>query len=245
MGGASATNMSRVVRFRHDGWHRLIPKEYSHDPLSTNPGELKIIDELSGATSDSIQAERKNLPGIAIHELVFGFPHSEIINDAFCYPGKDGNRFNDSTRGAWYAADSIDASIAEVAFHRVRRLADTVLAGAPQSRPLRESFFYDDWHATFDMDVHSLEPIEDYADCLKADPVPSCYAASQAHANRLLKEGSNGILYPSVRLRGHQCVACFRPALIYAPRRTKRIEITLESIEAGYKLLDVHDVPLP
>jgi hypothetical protein len=245
MDGASAIEMSRVVRFRQDGWHRLIPKEYSRDLSSDKPDESKIINQLDGATSDSTQAERKSLPGIGIHELVFGFAHSEIINDAFCHPSKDGNRFNESTRGAWYAADTIDASIAEIAFPRARRLGDVVLPDTPQARPLRESFFYDDWNATFDMDVHSLEPIEDYTDCLKPDPIPRCYAASQALANRLLKEGSNGILYPSVRLPGHWCVACFRPALIYAPRRVKRIEITLESVETGYQLLDVRDIPLP
>jgi RES domain-containing protein len=245
MGGTRAIEMSRVVRFRQDGWHRLIPKEYSHDSLSDKPDESKIINQLDGATSDSAQAERKSLPGIGIHELVFGFPHSEIINDAFCHPGKDGNRFNDNTRGAWYAADSLDTSIAEVAFHRAHRLADVVLPSASQNRPLTEIFFYDDWNATFDMDIHSLEPVEDYMDCLKADPIPSCYAASQALANRFLRERSNGILYPSVRLPGHQCVACFRPALIYSPRRAKRIEITLRSVETGYQLSDVREIALP
>lgn len=234
-----------MVRFKEDGWHRLIPSEYSHDTSYDDREALKIINQLDAATDDSVQAQRKGLLGINLHELVFGFPHAEIINDAFCYPGKDGNRFNDNRRGAWYAAEHIETSVAEVAFHKARRLADVVLPGTPHNRPLTESFVYDDWLATFDMDVHWLEPSSDYVECLQAEPIPSCYAVPQALANRLLKEGASGIRYPSVRHQGFNCIACFRPALVHTPRRAKRVEITLESVDTGYQLLPFREISLP
>jgi RES domain-containing protein len=231
-----------VVPFRQKGWHRLIPSQFSHD-LPAN--EAEIINRLDGSTDDSVQAQRRGLIGINVHELVFGLPHAEVINDAFCCPGKDGNRFNDSTRGAWYAAEQIETSIAEVAFHKARRLAQVIVPNTPHGRPQAESSSYDDWLADFEMEIHSLEPPDDFADCLKAEPIPACYTASQALANRLLKQGANGILYPSVRRKDHQCLACFRPALVHTPRRAKRIEITLESIEAGYQLLPFKELELP
>ena|ERR1035441_10293575 len=49
---------------------------------------------------------------------------------------------------------------------------------------------------------------------LKAGAIPECYRDSQQLAANLLMLGSNGIVYPSVRLSGGTCVVCFRPALI-------------------------------
>jgi hypothetical protein len=40
------------------------------------------------------------------------------------------------------------------------------------------------------------------------------YAASQALAHQLLADGSNGVIYRSVRHPGSECLACFRPALV-------------------------------
>ena len=40
------------------------------------------------------------------------------------------------------------------------------------------------------------------------------YSASQALARELLKEGSSGIVYDSVRHKGGQCAAVFRPTVM-------------------------------
>ncbi|MGE5813463.1 MAG: RES family NAD+ phosphorylase, partial [Acidobacteriota bacterium] len=37
-------------------------------------------------------------------------------------------------------------------------------------------------------------------------------------AARLLASGSNGVVYPSVRDPGGQCLACFRPRLVHNVR---------------------------
>jgi hypothetical protein len=246
MAGASAISMPRLTYFKEDGWHRLIPSEYGRDlsSLAEAKEELDIINRLDGSTDDSVQAQNKGLLGIKLHELVFGFLNAEIVNDAFCYPGKDGNRFNDNTRGAWYAADFQETSVAEVAFHKAHRLAEIILPGSPHNRPERDVHLYDDWLANFDTDVHWLEPRTEYEESLKSEPIPGCYAASQALANVLLNGRSNGILYPSVRREGFRCIACFRPALVHAPRRESRIEITLESTPTGYQLLPVREVEI-
>jgi hypothetical protein len=54
-------------------------------------------------------------------------------------------------------------------------------------------------------------------------------------ARQLLAEKSNGILYPSVRHKGGLCMACFRPALVYQPRRTERYEIRLKAVKGVYE----------
>ncbi|HYN38795.1 MAG TPA: RES family NAD+ phosphorylase, partial [Rhodospirillales bacterium] len=49
---------------------------------------------------------------------------------------------------------------------------------------------------------------------------------SQELAERLLQEGSAGIVYPSVRRPGGTCLACFRPALVQHVRRAGRWRFT-------------------
>ena len=95
---------------------------------------------------------------------------------------------------------------------------------------------YDDWRADFQSNFHILKPASKFAACLQPEPVPACYADSQALARTLLNNGSNGLIYPSVRRKGFDCLVCFRPALVYNPRRSDRYELTLTAATApaGY-----------
>lgn len=190
---------------------------------------------LDAATNERIQGELYGLSGIGNFELVYGIPNAAIIRAAFLHPGPSGSRFNDTTRGAWYAARSVETSIAEVAYHKAKRLSEIVVPGLPQERPNEEVSSYDDWQADFRGPFHVLEPVGKYADCLQPEPVPQCYMPSQLLARQLLAQKSNGILYPSVRHKGGTCLACFRPALVYRPRWADRYEIRLKAVQHGYK----------
>jgi hypothetical protein len=189
---------------------------------------------LDGATNDRVQGEQHGLIGISTYELIYGIANAHIVNAAFTHTNEAGSRFSDQTRGAWYAADHLETSIAEVTYHKGKRLAEIVVPELPGGRPNHEVSTYDDWLADFRSAFHALDPPEEFSDCLKPEPVPLCYAASQQLARRLLDEGSNGLLYPSVRRAGARCLACFRPALVYHPRRAARLEIGFESTPAGY-----------
>jgi hypothetical protein len=45
-------------------------------------------------------------------------------------------------------------------------------------------------------------------------------------AEQLLKEGSLGVIYPSVRKTGGTNLVCFRPALVGDVRKTDQFEFT-------------------
>jgi hypothetical protein len=45
-----------------------------------------------------------------------------------------------------------------------------------------------------------------------------------------------------VRHKGGTCLACFRPALVYQPRRAERYEVRLQAVKDGYKT-SVRTVP--
>lgn len=228
-----------VRAFHWPDAHRLIPSRYSESgtvlsALAGNEKELEDLVLLDGATNDRVQSEQRGSIGISTFELVYAIPNAQVVNAAYAHPNESGSRFNDHTRGAWYAADSQKASLAEVVYHKSRRLSDILVPEAPYQRPPRDVSTYDDWLADFRADFHVLDPPQDFPQFLQPEPVPECYAASQALARDLLNGGSNGLVYPSVRYRRAQCIVCFRPALVYNPHRSERLEITFIANESGY-----------
>jgi len=220
--------------------HRLIPSRYSEAgtvlaDVADDDAMLADIMLLDGATNDRLQGEQNGLAGISQYELVYGIPNAHIIRAAFLHPGPFGARFNDSTRGAWYAANDLDTCVAEVAYHKAKHLAEMLVPELPEQMPDKDISDYDDWQADFHAVFHALEPAEAFADCLVAEPIPQCYQASQRLARTLLEDGSNGILYPSVRREGGRCLACFRPALVYSPRQAGRYELRLTRVGKSYR----------
>jgi RES domain-containing protein len=177
-------------------------------------------------------AENGGNSAIGPGELLFGVPEAHIVNAAFTHPGPFGGRFHSVQRGAWYAGFEIETSMAEVAFHTRRFLADGRIEG-------QHAFDYIDFLADFSGAFHTLDAAE-RANCLESDPVPQCYNASQALAKKLLFEGSNGIVYPSVRRHSGTCIACFRPALVYRPRRGQKFRL---KVEVGTDTVDSETLP--
>jgi hypothetical protein len=202
--------------------------------LAENAKELENLVLLDGATNDRVQSEERGSIGISTFELVYAIPNAHIVNAAYTHANESGSRFNDHTRGGWYAADCQKASIAEIVYHKSRRLSDIIVPDEPSQRPPQDVSTYDDWLADFQADFHVLDPPEDFSEFLQPEPVPQCYAASQALARHLLDKGSNGVVYPSVRYEGAKCIVCFRPALVYNPHRSERLEITLRANTTGY-----------
>jgi hypothetical protein len=222
------------------GSHRLIPSRFSDSgtvlsELAESPEELEALILLDGATNERVQGEQGGLAGISTYELVYGIPNARIVNAAFTHTNEYGSRFSDSTRGAWYAADRLEGSLAEVTYHKGKRLSDMIVPGEPHGKPAKEVSTFDDWRADFRSIFHVLAPAEQFSEYLKPEPVPACYAASQGLARQLLHAGSNGLRYPSVRHQTAQCLVCFRPALVYNPRRGERLEIVFTATATGYE----------
>ena len=183
--------------------------------LAEEDADLQAIFDLDAATNDRLLAEQRPLAGIGIEELVSGVPHASIINAAFCHPHPLGSRFNGPSRGAWYAAFSVETSQAEVGFHKTVQLAEI--------GRFEDSVTYDDYLADFSAAFHDLRSSPPGAGAWLD---PESYVESQALAERLLKSESLGVIYPSVRHRGGTCIACFRPAIVANVRRTKTYRFT-------------------
>ncbi len=210
-----------VTLVRQFDTHRLSPSRYSAAGesvlvrIADDDAHLRDIFELDGATNDRLLAEQQRFPGIGIEELVFGVPCSHVINAPFCHPHPLGSRFNGPDRGAWYAGFALETSQAEVAFHKSVALAETGWTS-------EESITYDDYVADFSAAFHDLRRAAGFRACLD----PRSYVASQELAERLLDEGSLGLVYPSVRHAGGTCLACFRPPLVVNVRRDATYRFT-------------------
>jgi hypothetical protein len=209
--------LAHLGEFDQQGTHRLIPTAYATESvlesLSLPANVISDLTELDAATNERKVAERGGNASISPRELLYGVPEAHIVNAAFTHPGPHGGRFNDSRRGAWYAGIELETSIDEVAFHKRRFLKEGRISE-------RISFDYADFLADFSGQFHFLDDSE-REQCLQPDPIPQCYGPSQALANSLLYSGSSGIVYPSVRHSGGTCISCFRPALVFHPRRAK------------------------
>ena len=227
--------MAHLYPFDCAGAHRLIPAKVSNgsvlETLALPSSVLADLSELDAATNERKVAERGGSAGIGSGELLYGVPEAHIVNAAFTHPGPYGGRFHAPRRGAWYAGVEIETSIAEVSFHRQRFLQNSRITG-------EHAFDYADFLADFSGIFHQLDSSES-ADCLQPSPIPQCYAASQALAHKLLYAGSNGIIYPSVRNSAGTCITCFRPALVFHPRRGDMYRITLQVGKSARKVQQV------
>jgi hypothetical protein len=67
------------------------------------------------------QARANLLPGISVHELLFGVAYAHIVNAAFTHAHPAGSRFNRPERGAWYAASELETAQAEIALHKAQK----------------------------------------------------------------------------------------------------------------------------
>ena len=200
---ASETPNTSLVR-AYDT-HRLIPSRFGNSVLATiadSEAHLADLFELDSATNDRLLAEHSLLPGIGIHELIFGVPYYRIVNAAFTHAHPLGSRFNGPDRGAWYCGLEVQTAQQEAAYHKTLDLIEVDY--------LYDEINYIDYLADFSGKFHDLRNIARYGKYLN----PMSYVSSQELAQDLLAAGSLGVVYPSVRNTGGTCIACFRPVLV-------------------------------
>lgn len=208
----------KVTTIRQDDTHRLIPSRFRESVLARladDDYQLQELFELDGATNDRLLGETNLLPGISVHELLFGVPHARVVNAAFTHPHPAGGRFNGPERGAWYAAFGLKTAHAEIAFHKSEELREI-------DWRQKETFTFDDYLADFRADLHDIRGEATCAECLD----PNSYVRSQRLAKELLAAGSGGIVYPSVRHSKGTCLVCIRPALVANVRQGRTVKLT-------------------
>jgi hypothetical protein len=122
----------------------------------------------------------------------------------FCHVSPDRkSRFSDGRHGVLYAGNFFDVALLETIHHHQRFMARTKEAAGWTSQ-FREIVL------DIDARLHDLRKPD--ADQLPALD-PKSYTASQELAAQLRAEGSNGLVYPSVRHKSGECAGLFYPDL--------------------------------
>jgi hypothetical protein len=209
-----------ISRIRWPAASRLIPSRYPSVGLFdgiASPDDLEAILEVEAWTNDRISTQLGILHRIPRDEWAVGQPMASVVMAAFCHPRPGGARFSSADRGAWYATRTLETALAESVHHRTRELAEV---GHFDTR-MQMRLYQADFAATFhDLRGHRRAYAASYA--------PDSYAASQRLASEIFEDGSNGIVYESVRHAGGECLACFRPLLVRRVRVVAHYEYRWE-----------------
>jgi hypothetical protein len=157
---------------------------------------------LESLTNPRLRDEVGEIELVPREDRIFG-PGASVIMAAFTHLNPEGSRFADDTFGAFYAAASLDTSIAETRYHR------EVFLRATRQGPLELDM------RTYLTDVSaSFHDIRGKRDQMPDIYDPDSYVASQMLARSLRLAGSNGVVFDSVRHAGGRCLAIYRPRLI-------------------------------
>jgi hypothetical protein len=154
-----------------------------------------------------------NLDLVPAHRRAAG-PGASYLMAPFTHVSKDRpSRFSDGTYGVLYVGREFETALFETMHHHARFMADTGQAAGWTSQ-FRELM----------MDVTAK--VHDCRGLPSSDPVlyPDDYTASQALASRLRRSGAEGLVYPSVRNPGGECVGLFYPDLASSPIQARHLD---------------------
>jgi hypothetical protein len=168
---------------------------------------------LEQITNPRVRDEAGDIALVSPQERVSG-PGASYIMASFTHLNPKGSRFGDGTYGVYYAASQIETAIAETVFHFEAFARDS--GDPPRMEDMRA--LVGAVAAEFE-DVNSLpEPQRSQV----LDPVS--YVEARAYALGLRASGANGVVYPSVRRSGGECVGAFRPRAMGLPHQERHLK---------------------
>jgi hypothetical protein len=219
--------------------YRVVPTRFPAVNLFdrvASPDDFDALYALEAMTNDRLRTEVGDLDLVPRDERRFG-PGWGPIMAAFTHLNPLGSRFSDGSYGVFYCALSRATAIAETRYHSGLFLAAT------QEPPMRQQMRLYTVYAEGDaVDLRgaigsavSAAGIASAASAARVasagggarepdqpahtsfDPAvlsPSDYTAGQALGRAVRASGAPGIVYPSVRDTGGECLAAFRTLLL-------------------------------
>ncbi len=202
-------------RVRWPAAHRILPSRYPpiqlFERLTDDPREWEQLAEIESLTNPRLRDQIGEIRLVPVGERVSG-PGASWVMASFTHLNPRGSRFGDGSYGVYYAARELETAIAETVFHLGRFYAAT--ADPPHAEDMRVL------SGRIDARFHDLRGGGPrWQPCLDPDD----YGASQALGRRLRAGGSNGLVYPSVRRTGGQCLGAFRPKAVGIPLQGRHL----------------------
>jgi len=193
------THATRIVAARH-------PPIDLFERVSRDPAVWEALIAAEQLVNPRVRDEVGEIHLVPPEDRVSG-PGASWVMASFTHRNPRGSRFSDGPYGVYYAARDLETAIRETAHHFARLARDS--NDGPRYEDVRALV---GTIASRFVDVASLPPAR-RAKILDPDD----YAASRVFAAPLRDAGAGGIVYPSVRHAGGQCVAAFRPKAVGIP----------------------------
>ncbi|SNX73855.1 RES domain-containing protein [Cereibacter ovatus] len=187
--------------------HRIIRSRFPPIDLFediADPADWEAIASAEAKTNPRLRDSLGRLDLVPVPRRVSG-PGASFAMAPFTHVSVDRpSRFTDGSFGIYYAADSLEVALVEVAHHHGRFMAATAEAPGWASE-FRQILGW------LDAELEVVEPHQ--TDLLH----PQDYRAAQEFGARVRAEGAQGILYPSIRAGSGCCVALFWPDVAGSP----------------------------
>ncbi len=167
---------------------------------------------LESMTNDRIRDEVGDISLVPAAERKFG-PGSSSIMAAFTHLNPQGSRFSDGTYGVFYCARERDTAIHETRYH------SGLFMQATQEPPMR-----------LQMRLYAVKvsgEVVDLRAAAQAEPCivdPGDYGYAQGLGRKLREQNVQGILYPSGRHPGGECLAALRTGILHNCRHSAYLE---------------------
>ena len=212
-------------RVRWSAAYRLVPSRYPPINLFERIAPAEDWDalyELEGATNPRLRDQAGAIRLVPVSRRVSG-PGSSIVMAPFTHASRDRpTRFSDGSYGVYYCANRFETALREVAFHMER------FYRATNDPPLQADY------RTYKGGVNKvLHDIRAAKFSFLLDPDPKKYGRSQQFGRALRDAGSNGVVYPSVRHKGGQCVGAFWPDVVLIPKQTGHIQLKWDGVRVS------------
>lgn len=217
----------RRVHWKHC-W-RVIPTLYPSQNLLdrvADPKDVPAVEQLDGLTSTRLRLERGEINFLPPGERVSG-PGSKYIMASFSYSLFNKSRFSDGSYGVYYGANGLPTAVEETKFHREEFMRAT--AEGPMILPMRVV------DVTLGGGLHDVRGLKHKQPVLYS---PTSYVQSQAFGRSLWEQGSNGIVYDSVRHSKGECVAVFKPSLLTHCRQERQLIYEWD----GRKIIKIYEL---
>ncbi|SMC98335.1 RES family NAD+ phosphorylase [Rhizobium sp. RU36D] len=223
MSGQAALPVSQV---RWAGAVRIIRSLYPPIDLFediADPADWPLLIAAEQKTNPRLMETIGNIDLVPPSRRVSG-PGSSYLMASFTHVSPDrASRFSDGRFGALYVAESFETALAETIHHHTRFMAATAEKPGWTSQ-FRELIL------DVDAQLHDLRGEGDHGAVL----APDDYSQSQQLAASLKAAGSEGLVYPSQRRAGGECVALFYPDLATSPIQGRHLDYHWNGVRVDF-----------
>ncbi len=187
--------------------HRIIrtiyPPVWLFEDIA-DPADWELIASAEAKTNPRVRDQVGDLSLVPVGRRLSG-PTASYAMASFTHVSRDRpSRFSDGSYGVWYCGDRFEVALMETAYHFARFMRRT-------NEPPGDAL-YRELTAAIAGTLHDLRG-GGFAACLDRDD----WSAGQTLGASLRRNGSDGIVYPSVRWPAGQAAALFWPDLIRLP----------------------------